>query len=175
MDTFKQKRNLIVTIVILVVINLITLLLLWFGKPKYNISAEPEAKVGKKVHIQKLLKEELGFSDAQAEQYITLRNEHHKNTMQLTKEIKRIKREMFEQVLTSDDTGIISDSLLNLSLGKQKQLENLTFQHFRKLKKICNPDQRKKLMRLMHKLLSTRQHERMGDMPPKGKLPPIRN
>lgn len=165
MDIFKQRRNLVAAIVVLVLLNIVTLLLLWFGRPKYDSQKGPGIPGREKGQVQKLLKEELNFSEKQAEQYIALRKEHRENTIQLNKEIRKIKREMFDHVLMNDETAL-SDSLLKLTLEKQAQIEKLTFQHFQELKKICNSDQLKKLMKIMHKILGPPQPERMGGPPP---------
>ncbi|MCB9250011.1 MAG: hypothetical protein H6613_16425 [Ignavibacteriales bacterium] len=75
MDMIKQNRNLIITIIVLVIINIVALLLLWLGKPKNDFRRGLERDSNDKVRIQKMLKEELGFSTEQAKQFITLREE----------------------------------------------------------------------------------------------------
>lgn len=189
MDMFKQKRNLIVTIVILVIINLTTLLLLWLGKPKHNFNRGPETGVGEKVHIQKLLNEELGFTNEQAKKYIDLRQNHRKVFKEINSEIKELKGQMFDDVLMGESSPVLSDSLLQLTLEKQGQLEKLTFQHFVELKNLCNSGQQKKLQLLMHNLIGPPRdgsHEgprpgKIPDGPPPGEFreghppPPPRN
>ncbi len=96
MDVFKQNRNLLLTIIVLVILNIVTLTLLWIGRP--------EAPRENKVHIQKRLMEELNFSEKQAEQYIALREDHQKNLMLINEEIKKVKKEMFDQVLFENST-----------------------------------------------------------------------
>ena len=160
MDIFKQKNNFIITIVVLVILNLITLSLLWIGRPSNKLSERSGVPGKNQIHIQKLLKEELNFTEVQAEQYIVLRESHQKNLIQIDKEIKKIKKEMFDKVLLENST-YISDSLLNLSLEKQGELEKITFSHFQDLKKICNKDQQVKLMKLMHNILGPPKPQRM--------------
>lgn len=166
MDIFKQKRNLILTIVVLVVINIITLLLLWLGKPKPNDMRGLGNGENEKVRIQEMLKEELGFSTDQAEKFIILRKNHKEQTSKLDNEIMLIKKEMFDKAMYGNNTNI-SDSLLNLSLEKQSQLEKLVFEHFVKLKQICTPEQQKILFKHMHNILGTPNH---GGLPP-GEIP----
>ncbi len=66
MDIFKQKRYLILLVVILIIINLVTLLMIWVNKPQKPLMdrkhLEPEQETA---HIQQLLKDELGFDEAQ--------------------------------------------------------------------------------------------------------------
>lgn len=190
MDIFKQKKNLIITIVFLVVLNLITLLLLWLGKPKHDIKRGSEGG-NDRVRIQEMIKEELGFSNEQAEQFLVLREDQKEQKLKLDRELMLIKKEMFEEAMYGENI-IISDSLLNLSLEKQSQLEKLAFEHFLKLKQICTPEQQKELFKHMHGLLGPPQPggpppeefgddipppqgERPNGPPPHGEHPPKRN
>ena len=175
MDITKQNRNLIITIVVLVIINIAALLLLWLGKPKHDNMRGTENRGDEKVRIQEMLKEELGFSSEQVEKFLKLRENHHEKAKILNDELMLVKREMFEEAMYGDKT-IISDSLLNLSLEKQSQLELLAFQHFLKLKEICTTEQQTKLFEIVHRLLGKAQQ---GNPPPgaqrgevKGEMPP---
>jgi Spy/CpxP family protein refolding chaperone len=174
MDIFKQKRNLVLTIVFLVILNIVTLSLLWFGRPQSDLRKGPRGSEQNTEHIQKLLKEELGFNNNQAEKYIAIRDKHRKNTRHLNEEIRKLKKEMFDQALQNNDQAMISDSLLNLAQEKQSQIEKLTFQQFLNLKKICNPEQNMKLQKLMHRLLAPPHLDRHGEPPPppRGERPP---
>lgn len=166
MDKTKHNRNLIITIVVLVIINIAALLLLWLGKPK-NDNMRGTKNIGdEKVRIQNMLKEELGFSTEQVEKFLILRENHHKKSVELNDELMIVKRKMFEEAMYGDKS-IISDSLLNLSLEKQSQLELLTFKHFLKLKEICTPDQKKKLFEIVDRLLVKSQQ----GGPPRGEMP----
>jgi len=150
MDIFKQNKNLTITIVVLVILNLITVSLLWLGKPKHNAPRGAENVIDEKVHVQNLLKEELGFNEKQTQKYLQLRSEHHRQTRKLHDELNMLKREMFDKILEDETSTELSDSLLSLTLEKQSQIEKLTFNHFLSLKKICNSDQQKNLKTLMH-------------------------
>jgi hypothetical protein len=99
-----------------------------------------------------LLKEELGFDSNQVKQYLKLRENLNQQIMQLNNEIRRLKKQMFDEVLHDIPQPMLSDSLLKLTQEKQAKIEQLTFQHFLDLKKICKPDQQKKLQLLMHEL-----------------------
>lgn len=181
MDLIKQNRNLVYTVIVLVIINIAVLLLLWFGKPKHEDLLGVENRVNEKVKIQEMLKEELGFSTEQTEKFLELRENHNKKSIELNDELMLVKRKMFEEAMYGEKPTI-SDSLLNLSLEKQTQLELLTFQHFLKLKQICTPEQQKRLFEIVHRLLSKSQQvgpppgvprgDVKGEMPPRGERPP---
>jgi hypothetical protein len=177
MDIFKQKQNLVLTIVFLVILNIVTLSLLWFGRPQADLRKGPIGPEQNTERIQKLLKEELGFDNNQAEKYLAIRDKHKKETRHLNEDIRKLKKEMFDQALQSNDQAMISDSLLNLAQEKQSKIEKLTFQQFLDLKKICNSEQKMKLRKLIHRVLAPPHPERHGEPPPtpKGERPPPRN
>jgi periplasmic protein CpxP/Spy len=162
MDIFKRNKNLKITIVILVVLNLATITLLWLGKPKHDDMRESAKKENQEVRIKEMLKKELDFSDEQAEQFLELRENHKEKAIALEDELTELKKEMFNEAMYNSNMNI-SDSLLNLTLESQRQLEIITFQHFQKVKQICTPEQQEKLFKLMHRLLGP---------PPKGGPPP---
>ncbi|MBL1214368.1 MAG: hypothetical protein HND52_13505 [Ignavibacteriae bacterium] len=164
MDIFKRNKNLKITIVILVILNLATITLLWLGKPKHEDLRESSKKGNQEVRIKQMLKKELDFSDEQAEQFLELRKNHREKTISLEDELVQLKKEMFNEAMYNNNMNI-SDSLLSLTLEKQKQLEIITFQHFQKVKQICTPEQQEKLFKLMHRLLGPK-HK--GGPPPDG-------
>ena len=167
MDIFKQKRNLLITIVLLVILNIITISLLWIGRPQPNEGRRVDRPMGKNNHIQRLLKEELGFSEKQVNQFLTIREKHIKNTSEINDESKRIKKQLFDLALEETNQQSVSDSLLNLTLEKQKELEQAMFQHFIEIKNLCNPDQKLNLKKLMHKLFSPPQLGSPDGPPPR--------
>ncbi|MCP5062564.1 MAG: hypothetical protein GY936_08885, partial [Ignavibacteriae bacterium] len=139
MDIFKQKKNLIFTIVFLVILNIITLFLLWFIKPQNHLHGGPRGAKQGNEQIQKILKKEFGFNDLQAKNYISLRDKHKRDTKLLNEDIKKLKKEMFDQALKDNIQTTISDSLLILTQVKQAEMERKIFQHFLDLKNLCNP------------------------------------
>lgn len=150
MDIFKQKRNLQMVIVFLVVMNLATLTLLWLGKPASPGRPEgPPDPIKDQKRIEHLLKKELGFDSQQTAQYLKMRREQREIVLQLQNEIRRIKREMFDEVLQDDPQPVLSDSLLKLSQAKMAALEQQTFDYFVALKKLCKPEQQDKLKLLI--------------------------
>jgi len=159
----KQNRNLVITVVVLVILNLITIFLLWMGKPNHEINDRISGD--DKIRISEMLKKELGFDDKQINKFLELRVNHRKKSDKINKELMLIKKQMFDEAMYKDN-GVISDSLLNLSLKKQAELERITFNHFQDLKKICNKDQQKKLMKLMHNILGPPHPQRMDGPPP---------
>jgi len=179
MDIFKQKRNLVFVIIMLVALNLALIALLWFGKPpgppqqRGPINGEEDM-----FRVQQLLKNELGFDEQQAKEYLKLRFEHQTAAAQLDSEVRQLKKQMFDEVLEDTPLPILSDSLLKLIQEKQARIELLTFEHFLDLKKICKPDQQDNLKILMNEMFRQNSpppaEDGMRPPPPPGDEPPHR-
>ncbi len=178
MDIFKQKRYLIIFIVVLTLLNLGTLLLLWMGRPSHNQGIrESNRKIKEEARLEHLLNAELGFDETQTGRYLEMRQEHRRQTHRLNEEIRQIKKQMFDEVLQEKPRQKLSDSLLTLAQEKQAQIEQLTFQHFLDLKKLCKPEQQKKLKLLMHEVFRKNPPppnniENRPPPPPAGEEPP---
>ena len=146
MDIFKQKRYLLFVIVLLVILNLATILMILLNRPPQPLlQREQRRPEQEKMHIQQLLKDELGFDKTQTEQYLKLREEQHERASLIQNEIQLIKKQMFDEVLKENPQTTLSDSLLKLSQEKMADLEQLTFNYFLDLKKLCKPEQQDKL------------------------------
>jgi len=166
MDIFKQKRYLVLVIILLVILNLSTLLMLWLDRPQQPVRQErPEKSRQEEAQTVLSLRDELGFSDVQSEQFSRLRRDHREQMQHLNDEIRQIKMKMFEEVLKDDPRPALSDSLLKLAQEKQIEIEQLTFQYLLDLKELCNPEQQKKLRLLIDELFR-RPPERKDDSRP---------
>ena len=170
MDMIKQNRYLWFSVIFLVSLNIFTLAILWIGRP-----AGPGLGKGllpppqEQERIRQLLKEQLNFNDAQVQRYLALRDQHRQQALQLESEIRELKHQMFSQVLEENAPAAVSDSLLNLALAKQAELEKITFRHFLDLKNLCGPGQKEKLRLLMGEVFRRNQPPRM---PEGNNLPP---
>ena len=74
---------------------------------------------------------------------------------------------MFDLALEETNQQSVSDSLFNLTLEKQKELEHAMFQHFIEIKNLCNPDQKTNLKKLMHRLFAPPQPGSPEGPPPR--------
>lgn len=154
MDIFKQKKYLLVTVAILIILNLAILTMMWFNKPAYIKPPEHnKARPNEQEQISSLLKQELSFNDEQVHQYLELRRVNSDKMNSLQNEIRDIKGQMFDDAISENMDPEISDSLLSIMLEKQGQIEKLTYQHLVDLKDLCNTEQQVQLQSLLHRLL----------------------
>ncbi|HAB51624.1 MAG: hypothetical protein A2315_06850 [Ignavibacteria bacterium RIFOXYB2_FULL_35_12] len=176
MDIFKQNRYLFIVIILLVILNLAMLTMLWIGKPERHApQLNPPNPIEEQNRIRQLLKDELNFDNQQTEQYLRIHQEHREKMRKLNDEIRKLKKQMFDEVLKDVAKPELSDSLLTISQNKQAEIEQLTFQHFLDLKKLCKPEQQNKLKLLIHELFRG-QHagnaENQPPPPPNNRRPP---
>ena len=67
--------------------------MLWLNKPPQPmLQREQRGPEQEKMHIQQLLKDELGFDETQIEQYLKLREEQHEQALLIHNEIQQIKK-----------------------------------------------------------------------------------
>ena len=167
MDIFKQNRYLWIAVIALLIMNFAALTLLWLGRPDgRRPQGGPPNPVEEKKRTEKMLQKELGFDKMQTEQYLKMRQEHRSQAQQLDNEIRQLKKQMFDVVLEDSPQPLLSDSLLRLVQEKQADLEQLTFQHFLDLKKLCKPEQQNKLKLLMREVFRQKPGFRDDRMPP---------
>lgn len=160
MDLFKKTRFLGLLVVLLIILNTTLLALIWVQKLKPPSHRPPHPQHRSmdenSGEMRRFLEAELGFDESQSEEYLLLRRRHRERIEELSRELNSVKKEMFDTVLEEDTRPTLSDSLLDLSLEKQAEIERLTFQHFLDLKELCEPGQQEKLKLLMHELFRRR-------------------
>jgi len=94
--------------------------------------------------VFEFLSHELKFDNEQRNQYDQLRREHH-STIQAIEEKSRIIHDRFFSLLQnkSTDSTLVAHLADSIS-SNQKQIELVTFYHFKKVRAICNPEQQKR-------------------------------
>jgi hypothetical protein len=177
MDIFKQNRFLGWTLVALVALNLVTLAMLWSGRPRRP--GRPDANAGpdnRPPQEARILRDELGFDESQIEKYRSLTRKHREDVKRLNDDIRRIKKRMFDGVLQDNPQPELSEALLAQAQAKQAEIEKLTFQYFLDLKAMCRSDQQQKLKLLMDEIFRGAPAGRNDGrpQPPQDRQPPPR-
>jgi Spy/CpxP family protein refolding chaperone len=150
-----------VVIIILVLLNLGTLTFLWFGKPRAG-------NIPDRGQSAEFLIRELTLTPSQQDNFGKLREEHRLKLTNLQEQDRILHDRFFEAVfLPGHDTlamSILADSIASV----RKQMEILTFEHFRQLRQLLSEDQKMKFHQVFRKAL-----ERVMPLPePPGPPPP---
>lgn len=148
----EKDRFLIIVIIILFVLNLFTLGYVIIGREGH--SPPDIEKVGPRGpgdmdpnrknpgRPDEVIINRLKLNKDQVLQFENLKDEHRKQTEDLQFASKKLHDEYFG-LLKSDTPDTVKASQLLVELGKnQQQLDKVTFEHFRKIKDICDKDQK---------------------------------
>jgi protein CpxP len=176
MDFFQKPKLLTITIIGLFILNLATLGYLWFSRPHgilqpRNMNPPLEQRGG-------FLEEQLKLNDKQKDEFLKLKEEHHKLAEPLQDSIHILKDRMFD-VISSGQADTIKASEIARSIGEcQKQLEMVAFHHFRKMRDLCDDNQKQKFDKVMKNVMMMVGPGEMRMQPPMGRehgLPPPRD
>ena len=88
-----------------------------------------------------LLKSDVGFSDAQIEEYKKLKDQQRETIRPLYQDMRNSKDSLFSMVGDSVVNEGLLDSITDRIGYKQKSIDKMTFLHFSELRRVCRPDQ----------------------------------
>lgn len=135
-----RNRNLLFIIAALVLTNIAVLAYFLWMKPH----PDPKKRDNKDMGITEKLKAEVGFNDDQVAQYKLLKEEQWTSIKPMFDAMRKAKDSLFR--LLSDPS--VNDSVINKASDaiaqRQKALDLQTFNHFKKVRALCTPEQRAK-------------------------------
>ena len=136
----KKYKALIFIIIFLLISNFIMLFLFM---AKSNPSAKNDTTHDQK-GLYNMLQKEVGFSNAQLDQYQDLRTQQRKTIKPLFNQIRSSKENFYELLYQKNlsDSNLYKDA--DSIAATQKQLDLQMFDHFKKIRNICQPDQLQK-------------------------------
>jgi periplasmic protein CpxP/Spy len=124
-------------VAIALIINAATLIFFWYNRPPQD---------GKRgLRPAQVLVEELKFDGQQQITYQTLRDQHHQAHDSLLQIIADQRQILYSQKLVANDTVLHQIGLL------QQEIERVTYDHFKEVRKICTPEQQAQLDILLGK------------------------
>lgn len=151
-NTQNRSSILVSIIVILMIANIILVSLFLFNKD----GRKREGRMDRKAMIARFLKDEIGFSTAQLQQYDTLSNAHRENMKNMFDSLKNSKDRQFRELALVN----FSDSAMNMvadqTAASQKVMTIHMYNHVKKIRELCTPDQQPKFDSLFGKMLNRR-------------------
>jgi|GEM_PF-161975 len=152
MDFLSSKRFISIVLAILVVLNLGLLgTLLWQNthpSQKQNKVAVDHKFRSKQSFFQK----ELRLTEEQTRQFNTLRRQHFQGTLPALVAISGMKRQLIHEALKAEPDTLAMKTLAG-TIGKQQAIvEYRLAWHFNNLSKVCTPEQRDSLQRVLEKV-----------------------
>jgi periplasmic protein CpxP/Spy len=131
-----KTRLLTIAILALLAINISILAFLFFGRPPQPSHRGPAAGQG---GPSRVIIDKLHFDEKQVARYEVLIEQHQAGVKPLNEEIMKIKSKLYATL--ADETATGQDSLINRLGGLQMQMENVHYDHFLEIKKLCTPEQ----------------------------------
>jgi len=169
MDIFSQKKFMIWTIALLVILNILSMAALWYyrsGQPP-----QPARQAGQRQEsVTQFLNRELQLTDDQKKEFERLRGEHVEASAKLNNDIRNAKTALFDLVGTSSPDKAAIEKLTGEIGAKQAQLDLLLFNHLTALRNKCTPSQQEKFNSILRDIRSLmRPLTQGGERPPRPK------
>jgi hypothetical protein len=124
-------------------INAATLIFFWYNHPPEEGKRGGGAKAGR------LLIEELKMDEKQQTMFQPMRQQHHQAHDSLLKLMAAQRQALYSEKQAANDTIVHKIGLL------QEEIERITFDHFKEVRKICTPEQQGQLDILLGKTVQT--------------------
>jgi periplasmic protein CpxP/Spy len=141
MSTTSRNKNLLFIIAALLLTNIAVLAYFLWVKQPVNGRSGPEKP---RISITDKLRDSIGFNEEQIKQYTQLKDQQWATIRPLFDEMRKAKDSLFKLLSNPN----VSDSIINKASDaiaqKQKALDLQTFNHFKKVRALCTPDQQSK-------------------------------
>jgi Spy/CpxP family protein refolding chaperone len=150
----KQNRSkvFIAIIAILLVANIAMVSFFLMKKDGARREKKPEWKTV----ISGFLKTEIGFDTVQLKQYDSLSNRHKDNMKKMTDSLRTTKDKQFKELAAANFSDSAMNTVADRSAATQKAMELRMFNHLKKIRLLCTPEQQPKFDSLFGKVLNRR-------------------
>lgn len=149
----QNKSKILLTIIgILLVANIALISFFLLKKDGGKHEKHPD----RQTMIANFLKNEIGFSAGQLQQYDTLSSKHKENIKVMFDSLKSSKDKQFKQLATGNFSDSVMNSVAEQSAGSQKMMELQMFNHLKNVRLLCTPEQLLKFDSLFVKVLNKR-------------------
>lgn len=120
---------------------------------------KPEKRPDRKTMIAKFLKEEIGFSTFQLQQYDSLSTGHSERIKNMFDSLRSNKDKQFKLLALANFSDSAMNHIAEQSGETQKMMELKMFNHLKKIRLLCTPEQLPAFDSLFVKVLNRRNGE----------------
>lgn len=139
-------------IAVLILLNLITLFILWSSTKKHGPPGRND------------LVELLDLQGTQKTKILDLQDDHFKKKDALIQKSRNLHEELFLSFSDASKDSTEIAQLIDRIVENQRETERMTFDYFKEVHALCDPHQKEKLEELIHDVL-----RRAGGPPPRPK------
>ena len=151
MSTQTKSKLYLLIIGILLVTN-IAMLFFFMGNKDEGRRGGNRGGYDRGAMMRNFLQKEIGFNDAQLQQYDTLSKQRKEKMKADIEALKNSKEEQFKELGTSGFSDSTIAVVINQSAEKQKMMELHMMNHFATIRKICTAEQQPKFDSLFYKI-----------------------
>ncbi|MGE0568133.1 MAG: Spy/CpxP family protein refolding chaperone [Bacteroidia bacterium] len=160
-----ENRNTVIlkwSVGILIILNAVLLITFWKNNDHVRLLPPPmhHGQEGPKSFIEN----ELGLDDVQRKKFMEFVKIHQEGMKTLHEEGRGLRDELF-QLLQEESPDSNASVVMQKIAENQFKIEQLTFNHFKDLRSICNEEQKQKLSQILPHILE--QLKQRGPRPPK--------
>lgn len=159
----RANKFLIGLVIILIVANIASIAIFWTKDFK-------PATMQQRATPAEFLIKELQLTEVQKQQFETLKKEHQEAAGTLRKEVKDAKEELFDMLKTGSVPDTVKQAAVRKISMHTEELDLVTFNHFEKVRAICNPTQQKRFDEIIKEV--TKMIGQQGPPKPGGGRPP---
>lgn len=134
----EKSKFLTLTVIGLLLLNLATLGFLFSNSPKGHRPPPPH---GDQQNPREIISNQLHFDASQQKEYSKIIEWHQETIHQLDHNIRETKNDLYALLGQPQVNNKTKDSLINLLMVYQKQIDETHFKHFEDIKKLCHPNQ----------------------------------
>jgi hypothetical protein len=144
-------------IIILVILNVVTISFVWIQRYSPTTEQRPRPQ---KEDPGVVLGQYLGFTKEQQHQFDSLRTYHHSCMVIYEDSLRKFKEQLYRDLLEGDTADA---QLLSAKIGEfHKFIEIVTFDHFHKVRMLCNSMQLKMYDPMLHRAITETKGARKG-------------
>ncbi len=144
MDLINQNRFRNWLIVILLIINLLTVSILWMQTARTN-EPQPQRQDTRASESVALLRKTIDLNDGQAKQFDSMRAGQIEKSKSFNDQLAALKKQLSEELFKEHPDSSQVRSLTENIGSIQSKVELIRFEYFKDLLAICTPTQREKL------------------------------
>ena len=145
----KNEQFYKIVIILLLLLNGGVLGYLWLNNDRQH-SGPPHG--GPRMGPDRIIIERIGLDERQQETFRGLKDEHHQQTLDIQANEAKLHTQLFDLLKQAQLDTVAKMSILAQLKSNDSLKEEITFEHFRKLRAILTPDQQPKLDELVAEL-----------------------
>ena len=144
MSTLFRNKLLTGLVILLLAANITTIVVFWMGMKKIHPAPQQAS-----AYIIK----ELSLNDKQQEQYNVMIQQHRKQSRLIQEQIRNCKDSFFNLLSHENTNDSIKNNLSAKIASLNSELDIITYDHFKEVRKICTPEQQQKFDGILKEVL----------------------